>query len=74
MSKAQGKIRETGESDPYEQANALLSDMLINYRTVISFGEKNIEFVMTRFDKLLEEPNRIGVRNSHLGGFWFGYS
>jgi len=31
--------------------------MLINYRTVISFGEKNVEYVMTRFDNLLEEPN-----------------
>lgn len=48
--------------------------MLINYRTVISFGDKNVEYVMTRFDNLLEEPNRLGVRNAHLSGFWFGYS
>jgi len=48
--------------------------MLINYRTVISFGDKNVEFVMSRFDKLLEEPNKMGVRNAHLSGFWFGYS
>lgn len=48
--------------------------MLINYRTVISFGEKNVKFVMSRFDSLLEEPNRLGVINAHKSGFWFGYS
>eukprot|EP00347_Sterkiella_histriomuscorum_P018560 403345051 len=74
LKKAQGEIREKGEMDPYEQANALLSDMLINYRTVISFGDKNVEYVMNRFDNLLEEPNKVGVRNAHLAGFWFGYS
>ena len=24
--------------DPYEESNALLSDVILNYRTVISFG------------------------------------
>lgn len=28
--------------DPYLISNALLSDVILNYRTVISFGEKNI--------------------------------
>eukprot|EP00347_Sterkiella_histriomuscorum_P020418 403337881 len=70
----QGAVRVKGRCDPYEQANALLSDMLINYKTVISFGEKNVEFVMDRFDSLLEEPNRVGIRNAHFSGFWFGYS
>ena len=28
--------------DPYLTSNALLSDVILNYRTVISFGEKNI--------------------------------
>jgi len=31
-------LKEKGEQDPYQKANALLSDMIINYRTVISFG------------------------------------
>ena len=48
--------------------------MIINYRTVISFGDKNIDYVMTKYDKLLEEPNRIGIRNAHIAGFFFGYS
>lgn len=57
VKKVNGGIREKGEQDPYEQANALLSDMLINYRTVISFGDKNIKVVLDRFAQLLEIPN-----------------
>ena len=26
------------EKDPYAQSNALLSDIILNYRTIISFG------------------------------------
>lgn len=48
--------------------------MLINYRTVISFGDKNIKVVLDRFSKLLEIPNKIGIKNAHKAGFWFGYS
>lgn len=66
--------KEKGKQDPYEESNALLSDMIMNYRTVISFGDKNINKVMDKYEKLLEEPNRIGVRNAHIAGFYFGYS
>jgi len=48
--------------------------MIINYRTVISFGQKNIDFVMSKYDTLLEEPNAIGIRNAHIAGFLYGYS
>lgn len=40
--------------DPYQMSNALLSDILMNYRTVISFGDKNVDFILTKFDSLLE--------------------
>jgi len=46
----------------------------MNYRTIIGFGEKNITYVMQNFDSLLEEPNKAGVKNAHLAGFFFGYS
>ena len=46
----------------------------MNYRTVIGFGEKNVDFLLTNFDKLLEVPNRRGIQNAHIGGFLFGYS
>ena len=62
------------KNDPYNASNALLSDILMNYRTVISFGEKNVEYLMSRYDQLLTEPNRIGIRNAHWSGLFFGYS
>jgi ATP-binding cassette subfamily B (MDR/TAP) protein 1 len=31
------------KEDPYEASNALLSDLILNYRTVISFGKENVE-------------------------------
>lgn len=38
-----GKVEGTTlEVDMYEKANALLSDTILNYRTVVSFGEKNV--------------------------------
>ena len=46
----------------------------MNYRTVIGFGEKNIDHLLGIFDKLLEEPHKLGVKNAHLSGFYFGYS
>ena len=46
------------QNDPYKMSNALLSDIIMNYRTVISFGEKNIDHLLLKFDNLLEEPRR----------------
>lgn len=46
----------------------------MNYRTIISFGEKNIDFLMNKYNSLLEEPLWVGVRNAHLSGVLFGYS
>mmetsp|Transcript_9302 Transcript_9302/g.12649 ORF Transcript_9302/g.12649 Transcript_9302/m.12649 type:complete len:331 (+) Transcript_9302:868-1860(+) len=66
--------RESSGVDEYAKANALLSDVIINYRTVISFGQKNIEGVVRRFEQYLVEPSRKKVRNAHFGGFFFGYS
>jgi ATP-binding cassette, subfamily B (MDR/TAP), member 1 len=53
-----GKLnKEEGKNDdPYEMSNALLSDILINYRTVIGFGEKNVDYLLEKFDSMLEEP------------------
>ena len=31
------------EIDDYEKSNALLSDMVLNYRTVISLGQENVD-------------------------------
>ena len=60
--------------DHYKESNALLSDIVMNYRTIISFGEKNIDHLMNRYNKLLQEPLKNGVKNAHLSGVLFGYS
>lgn len=60
--------------DVYEKSNALLSDVIINYRTVIGLGQKNIDGIVDRFQLLLVEPSRRKVKNAHCGGFFFGYS
>lgn len=62
------------QDDPYQKSNALLSDIIMNYRTVIGFGEKNVDYLLTKFDALLEEPNNFAIKNAHISGFWFGYS
>jgi ATP-binding cassette, subfamily B (MDR/TAP), member 1 len=67
------KTEKQKEDDPYNKSNALLSDIIMNYRTVIGFGEKNFEYLLSKFDNLLEEPNRVSVRASHIAGFYFGY-
>ena len=46
------------EIDNYEKSNALLSDMVINYRTIISLGQNNVDYLMRSFEQLLEEPMR----------------
>jgi ABC-type multidrug transport system fused ATPase/permease subunit len=63
-----------GGKDPYLKANALLSDVILNYRTVISFGEKNIDSLISKFEKLLMEPATQRIRTAHVAGFFFGYS
>ena len=32
--------------DHYEESNALLGDLILNYRTIISFGEDNVDKIM----------------------------
>lgn len=44
--------------DAYQQSNALLSDIIMNYRTIISLGEKNVDFILCKYYNLLEGPNR----------------
>ena len=60
--------------DSFKQANALLSDIIINYRTVISFGDKNVQFILDRYCDLLIIPHKAGVKRSHISGLFFGYS
>ncbi len=41
--------KDDGFDDEYRDSNALLSDIIINYKTVISFGEKNVEKILEKY-------------------------
>ncbi|CDW80298.1 abc transporter family protein [Stylonychia lemnae] len=60
--------------DPYNKANALLSDVILNYKTIISFGPKNIDYLIKIYGDLLLHPYKMGVRNAHISGFLNGYA
>lgn len=60
--------------DQYKAANALLSDIVLNYRTVISFGQKNVDLILDRYSELLIIPKQAGIKKAHISGLFFGYS
>lgn len=62
------------DNNAYEKANALLSDIIINYKTVAAFGEKNVELIFEKYEKLMEEPLNRRIKNAHLAGIAHGYS
>jgi len=72
MSKLQFNAKEVDES--FKQANSLLSDIIINYRTAISFGEKNVDFILERYNDLLIVPHESGIKRAHVSGLFFAYS
>ena len=60
--------------DQYEKSNALLSDLILNYRTVIGFGEKNIRQINQKFNSLLIAPVEQRVKEAKTTGIYFGFS
>lgn len=64
----------TKEADAYEKSNALLTDVILNYKTVISFGDKNVKQIIQKFEDLLVEPSEKRIKNAHIAGLFFGYS
>ena len=72
-----GKTKSHGEKiekDDYESSNALLSDVILNYRTVMSFGQANVDLINAKFKQLLEAPQARRVRNFGLAGLANGWS
>src|SRR3569833_240883 len=67
-------ITEKKDEDYYAESNALQSDLIMNYRTVISFGPKNISFLIQKYNNLLNFPKRASVKMAHQAGIAFGYS
>jgi len=61
-------------SESYKAANSLLSDIILNYRTVIAFGPKNVDMILDRYNQLLMVPREAGIKKAHISGLFFGYS
>ena len=68
------QFNQNAVEDAYKQANSLLSDIIINYRTVISFGTKNVDMILARYNELLVIPREAGIKKAHISGLFFGYS
>lgn len=66
--------RRAEQEDAYKKSNALLSEIILNYRTIIGFGDQNIDAIMDEYRKHIYLPNRAAVRKAHISGFFFGYS
>jgi ABC-type multidrug transport system fused ATPase/permease subunit len=49
-------------------------DLILNYRTVIAFGDQNINRIMHNYEQLLTGTAKKRIRNAHLAGLAFGYS
>ena len=52
----------------------MLSDIILNYRTVIAFGPKNVDMILERYSALLVIPREAGIKKAHISGLFFGYS
>jgi len=58
----------------YAQANALLSELVLNYKTVAAFGSKNTEQIFDRYKRLMEQPLKENTKKAPLSGVFYGYS
>jgi hypothetical protein len=46
----------------------------MNYRSVISFGGKNVDFLLEKYFNLLDEPNKVSIKKAHCSGILYGFS
>lgn len=49
-----------------------MSDVVINYRTVISLGQKNVDAVNKKYEDLLVGPMEDVLKKSNTAGLYFG--
>lgn len=49
-----------------KEAAALLNDIIINYRTIISFGDTNVQYILSRYAKMLDRPLAENVKKAHF--------
>lgn len=72
ISKLQFNTKNVDESN--KAANALLSDIIMNYRTVLSFGDKNVNMILDKYSELLLIPRKASIKRAHFSGLFFAYS
>ena len=46
--------------------------MIINYRTVISLGQKNVDEMIEKFEHLLVGPMEDVIKKANLAGVYYG--
>lgn len=68
------QFQQEAVEDSYKKANSLLADIIMNYRTVIAFGPKNVESILESYSELLVIPKEAGIKKAHISGLFFGYS
>ena len=68
------QFNQKNNDESYKAANALLSDIILNYKTIIGFGQKNVDMILERYAELLIIPRQAGIKRAHISGLFFGYS
>jgi ABC-type multidrug transport system fused ATPase/permease subunit len=61
------------QKEAYKKSNNLLSEIILNYKTVIGFGEDNVEGIMDVYKQHVILPNKMAVKKAHISGILFGY-
>lgn len=62
------------DGQDYVKANGLLSDVILNFKTCISFGNVSLDKIIDKFESLLIEPSKLRIKNAHYNGILFGYA
>ena len=50
------EAKEGQEGLDEDKMNAIISDIIMNYRTVISFGQKNVDKIVEKYNILAKGP------------------
>ena len=66
------KVDNSEKLSNYDKSNALLSDVILNYRTVISLGQKNVDSICNKFEELLVGPMEDVIKKSNKAGLYYG--
>ena len=57
-----------------DKSNAVISDVIMNYKTIISLGQKNINQVIKKYDDLRVEQLEINLKKLQLAGAANGWA